>query len=420
MRHPILRFGGVLLWVVPAVLTVFADAEPPTYAGQVSRILGRHCTGCHRAGGVGPFPLTTYDEARAFAFEIRRATQSRKMPPWFAAPGHGEFQNQRLLSVEDITTLGAWFDAGAPPGEPGDIPARHQQTSEWVYGPPDIVLTPKRPYLLAGTPGEEVRCFLVSSGVHGPRVIRAIDVIPGDAGVVYAVRVFADADGSAERLNRQDPRSGFDCTSNVGAILTRSLLGQWEAGTATTSLPDGVGRYLKSGADVVLEVHYHRTYRPAADRTRVALYFLHGSAQQYVRSVTIANRDLRVPLGVPDYHARAEWVCDHDIRAIGVMPYMHRLGTGVKISTVTPEGTVQDLVWVNRYNLHWETEYVFADPILIRKGTAVRVDASYDNSYQNMNLDIHQPLREARWGNRVQDEVLAVFLDYVDEVPSAQ
>jgi hypothetical protein len=52
--------------------------------------------------------------------------------------------------------------------------------------------------------------------------------------------------------------------------------------------------------------------------------------------------------------------------------------------------------------------------ILIPKGTTVRVEAYYDNSNQNMNLDPHQRLREARWGNGLEDEMLAVFLEYVD------
>ena len=89
----------------------------PTYNREVSRILLKHCVGCHHNGGVGPFPLTTYSEASAFAREIRRATQTRKMPPWAAVSGYGEFQNQRLLTIGEIKTLGEWFDKGAQEGE---------------------------------------------------------------------------------------------------------------------------------------------------------------------------------------------------------------------------------------------------------------------------------------------------------------
>jgi hypothetical protein len=87
----------------------------------------------------------------------------------------------------------------------------------------------------------------------------------------------------------------------------------------------------------------------------------------------------------------------------------------VKVSAITPVGEVRDLVWVNRYNMYWQTEYLFKKPLVIRKGTIVRVAASYDNSWQNMNLDPGQPLHDARWGMKAEDEMLAVFLEWVDQ-----
>jgi hypothetical protein len=48
------------------------------------------------------------------------------------------------------------------------------------------------------------------------------------------------------------------------------------------------------------------------------------------------------------------------------------------------------------------------------------VEASYDNSNQNMNLDPREPSHEVRWGNGPQDEMLAVFLEYVEAKGSAR
>ena len=44
------------------------------------------------------------------------------MPPWFADPRFGTFRNERRLTQEQIDTVVAWADAGAPEGE-GDAPA---------------------------------------------------------------------------------------------------------------------------------------------------------------------------------------------------------------------------------------------------------------------------------------------------------
>jgi hypothetical protein len=410
-----IRYAAVVaLYLSPTVALFCAPAlHQPTYAGQVSRIVGKHCTACHRIASVGPFPLTNYEETRAYAREIRRATQTRKMPPWFAVPGVGEFQNQRQLTVEEIKTLGDWFDAGAPLGDPNDLPPLPEPSGEWAYGQPDLVLQPQKPYLVAGAVGEDQRCFVIPSSFPGPKAIRAMDVHPGAPSVVYHVRAFADVTGSTRRLDTPD-QSGFDCSLNMGSVLSQTLLGEWEPGNKFPPLPEGFARYLPKGADIVLEIHYHRTYKRVSDQTNVAFYFERRPVQQYLHSATIVNREIRVPPGNADYHASAKWVSASDIVAIGVTPHMHRLGTTMKISLVSPGTPVHELVWVNRYNFLWQTAYVFKEPILIRKGTTVQVEASYDNSTQNMNLNPQQPLHESQWGNNLDDEMLVVFLEYVD------
>ena len=408
-----------VLFLSRSALMAGAPADDsPTYAEQVSRILQKHCVACHQPGGVGPFSLTNYAEARPFAREIRLATQSRKEPPWFAAPGYGEFQNQRQLTVEEIKTLGAWFDAGSPMGDPKDLPPEHKQDGTWAYGPPDIVLAVAEPYTVAASIGEDIRCFVIPTSFLEPKAIRAMDVRPGDPSVVFHVRAFADVAGLARQLDAQDRKSGFDCSLNMGSLFTQKLLGEWEAGMTFPALPDDIGRYLPKGADVVLEIHYHQTYKTASDRTQVALYFQH-HVQQYVQTAAIVNRKILVPAGRADYHATAEWVSPRDIMAIGVTPHMHRLGTAMRIKALTPGAHMRDLVWVNRYDFRWQTSYMFKEPIPIAKGTIIRVEAYYDNSEQNLNLNPHHPLHESRWGNSLEDEMLAAFLEYVDlQVPT--
>jgi mono/diheme cytochrome c family protein len=396
-----------------ALMAGTAADHSPTYAEQVSRILQEHCVACHQPGGVGPFSLTNYPEARAFAREIRLATQSRKEPPWFALPGHGEFQNQRQLTVEQIKTLGAWFDAGSPMGNQKDLPPEHKQEHMWAYGPPDAILAVTEPYNVAASVGEDIRCFVMPTSFPGPKAIRAMDVRPGDPSVVYHVRAFADVTGLARRLDVQDRKSGFDCSLNMGSLFTQKLLGEWEAGMTFPPLTDGMGRYLPKGADVVLEIHYHQIYKTTSDRTKVALYF-QPHVRQYVQTATIVNRKIRVPSGRADYRATAEWVTTRDIIAIGVSPHMHRLGTAMRIRASIPGGQMRDLVWVNRYDFRWQTSYMFKEPIPIAKGTIIRVEAFYDNSEQNLNLNPHHPWHESRWGNSLKDEMLAAFVEYVD------
>src|SRR5688500_16289372 len=97
-----------------------ADAPPVTFSKDVAPILFTHCVTCHRPGEVAPFTLTSYKDAKKRVNQIVEVTQDRQMPPWKAAPGHGEFVGSRRLSDEQVATIKAWADAGAPEGDAAD------------------------------------------------------------------------------------------------------------------------------------------------------------------------------------------------------------------------------------------------------------------------------------------------------------
>jgi len=98
-------------------------APPPTYANNVATILQNRCQNCHRPGEAAPFPLLTYEQARPWAKAIKGAVVQGKMPPWFADRHYGKFANDSSLPQNEIDALVNWVDAGAPLGNPKELPA---------------------------------------------------------------------------------------------------------------------------------------------------------------------------------------------------------------------------------------------------------------------------------------------------------
>ena len=88
-----------------------------TWTREISRIVYRRCVVCHREGGKAPMSLVTYDEARPWAKAIKEEVLERRMPPWGAIKGFGEFRDDRSLSEVEITWLANWVEGGAPKGE---------------------------------------------------------------------------------------------------------------------------------------------------------------------------------------------------------------------------------------------------------------------------------------------------------------
>jgi hypothetical protein len=95
---------------------------PITFSREISRLFYSHCVSCHREGGTA-FSLATYDAARPWAKAIEEEVLERRMPPWGAVKGFGEFQHDQGLTQEQIEVIADWAEGGAPAGDPKYLPA---------------------------------------------------------------------------------------------------------------------------------------------------------------------------------------------------------------------------------------------------------------------------------------------------------
>ena len=92
-----------------------------TFDREIVRIVQARCASCHREGGSA-FSLTTYSEARPWAKAMQEEVLERRMPPWGAVKGFGDFRNDQALTPEQIELMADWVEGGAPEGEPKDLP----------------------------------------------------------------------------------------------------------------------------------------------------------------------------------------------------------------------------------------------------------------------------------------------------------
>ena len=92
-----------------------------TWSREISRLTYQRCAGCHRDGGTA-FALTTYEEARPWAKAIKEEVNERRMPPWGAVKGFGEFRDDQGLTQEQIELINDWVEGGAPEGDPALLP----------------------------------------------------------------------------------------------------------------------------------------------------------------------------------------------------------------------------------------------------------------------------------------------------------
>jgi hypothetical protein len=107
--------AGCLAWGHDVITTKV------TFDREIIRLFNSHCITCHRDGGTA-FSLATYKDARPWAKAIGEEVLQRRMPPWGAVKGFGDFRNDQGLTAEQLELIVDWEEGGAPEGEEKDLP----------------------------------------------------------------------------------------------------------------------------------------------------------------------------------------------------------------------------------------------------------------------------------------------------------
>ncbi|HEY9463874.1 MAG TPA: hypothetical protein VIR54_12330, partial [Vicinamibacterales bacterium] len=158
----------------------------PVFTKDVAPILQDKCQACHRPGYIAPMAFMTYEQTRPWASSIKARVAARQMPPWHIdkTVGIQHFKNDRSLSNAEIDTIVRWVNAGAPQGDPKDMPPPKQFANDDVWnfasqfgGPPDLII--KSPaYTMAAKSLDQWFKPVVATGLTEPRWVRAIEIRP--------------------------------------------------------------------------------------------------------------------------------------------------------------------------------------------------------------------------------------------------
>ncbi|MEO5897191.1 MAG: cytochrome c [Vicinamibacterales bacterium] len=127
--------------VISATATAIAHDRITTKVSwdrEIAAIVQARCMSCHVAGGRGPMPLTSYEEARPWARAIKEEVLTRRMPKWQVVRGYGDFKNDPTLSPFEIGLIAAWADGGAPRASAGNASAPVSEPSRGLPAVEDL------------------------------------------------------------------------------------------------------------------------------------------------------------------------------------------------------------------------------------------------------------------------------------------
>ena len=399
-------------------------AGVPTFTKDVAPILYANCVSCHRPGEIGPMSLLSYKEARPWAKSIRDEVADGVMPPWHADPKHGKFANDRSLTAEQKDILARWANGGAPEGNPADLPALPKFTEGWQIGEPDAVFQLPVEYKVPADGFVEYEYFEVPTNFTEDKWMQALEVRPGNREVVHHV-IISVRPPKAERrpagfraatgMEIPPGQSGGGPEPADGPKRVRGLslfpapqrggtgIGGFAPGTTRLMFEPGSAMLIRAGSTFIVQMHYTTNGTPQTDRTKFGVFLAKETPKVEMRMTTLVNGKLDIPAGAPDYSLAAEMTTTNDITLRSLLPHTHLRGKRWEYTATYPDGRTEVILSVPKYDFNWQTDYVFAQPLKLPKGTRIRAVAHYDNSPANKSNP--DPKVNVKWGDQTWEEM---------------
>ena len=414
----LLVFAGTLVFAGaigtrPQAQGTSQAGDVPTFTRDVAPILYANCVECHRAGELAPMSLITYAEVRPWAKAIVRQVESGAMPPWHADAPHGTFRNERGLTAAQKEALERWTAAGAPEGNPADLPPTPTFAAGWRIGQPDAIFEMQEDYAVPAQGTVEYEHFYIPTNFTEEKWLQAIEARPGNRLLVHHVLVYYETPPDGPRTppvlqpNRDDsrippPEQRGNRPPREGSFVSR-LLATYAPGTNPQVFPAGTALRLPPGGVLHLQMHYTANGKAGTDRSKVGLIFAKEPPNQEIRVSQFLNGRFTIPAGASNHEVSTDVTFAQDATLWGLFPHTHVRGKRWSYELELPDGTKRSILSVPRYDFNWQTYYMYQQPMQIPKGARIRSTAWYDNSTANRSNP--DPMIDVKWGDQTWEEM---------------
>jgi len=369
--------------------------EKISYVKTIAPLLQEKCVTCHQEGGGAPWAMSSYEMVKGFSPMIREVVRTARMPPWHADPHYQTFVDARVMSDEQKRTLIHWIEAGSPRGEGSDpLIGRHSTATEWTLGTPDLILEVP-PFEIPATGVVEYQYPRLKNPLDRDVWVRAIEAKPGSTQTVHHIITHIE-----------DPLAPMMRNSRQGNVQ----LGGWAPGETPNVYATDTGAFLPKGTEFVFQMHYTPNGKATTDHSRVALYFNQEKPKYPIQTGAMLRTDFVIPAGDPAYTSKVEKTWTQDVVLYHLMPHSHVRGKAAKMTAFYPDGRMEVLLNVPRYDFNWQNIYKFDKEKTIPKGTRFVWEMTWDNSPQNLaNPD---PTQAVKWGDQTFEEMGIGWMSY--------
>jgi peroxiredoxin len=378
-----------------------------SYTKEIVPILQENCVSCHHDGAIGPWSMSSHAMVRGWSPMMREVVMTRRMPPGQIDSHVGKkIAEVAGLTIAEKQKLIHWIDAGAPMGDGIDpLPQMTFNDTKFSLGEPDMVFAVPAQGIPA-TGVVDYRYVPVELKLDRDVWIRAMEFVPGDREVLHHVIAYlsSPADKSGSGQNQAAERG-----DNIGGFAP---------GRQPDEFRDNSGRFIPKGSNLLLQMHYTTSGRETVDATEVGL-FIHDKPPAFVMSGGVAGqRRFMVPPGAKEHMLRGEQLIERDAYLYEMTPHMHFRGKHMSYSVEYPDGKIESLLSVPKYDFNWQFNYRLEEPLFLPAGSKLIAIGAMDNS--SRNLGNPDPTKPVFFGLQTMHEMFFGFttLRYDGDTPN--
>jgi tetratricopeptide (TPR) repeat protein len=143
----------------------------------------------------------------------------------------------------------------------------------------------------------------------------------------------------------------------------------------------------------------------------IGLFFTSTPPTRVPIVVKLESKSIDIPAGEANYAIEDSYVLPVDVSVVSVYPHAHYLAKEMRGTATLPDGTEKSLLWVRQWDIRWQDQYRYQDPVVLPRGTTLRMRFTYDNSSGNALSP--RPPRRVTWGQSSTDEMGALWVEVI-------
>lgn len=393
----------------------FVSFGQVTWADDVADIVYNKCSQCHHTGGVGPFPLMTYAETNPLAAMIGASVTTDEMPPWPPNNDYQSYSHDRSLSAVEKTTILDWISNGTPEGNPANTPPPPVFQVGSIYGSGDLTVQIPT-YMSKATSEDDYVCFAMPSNLPTNRVIKAIEIVPGNPAIVHHALIYIDPTSSSVT-----DTVGGDCGGP--SSQNASLVMGYTPGSIPMTLPDQaplkLGMTMPANSQVIFAMHFPEGSYGEYDSTKVIFHF-YPPGETGIREVFSAPiiQDWafllapNVETNLTSRYPPSPTTLPLNYSLLSIFPHMHLLGKSMEVYGIQPGLDTLKLMDLPEWDFEWQGYYFYEYIQKAEAGAYIKADAVYDNTAANP-FNPNSPPQWVAAGLNTSDEMFLVYMHYM-------